>query len=74
MAVPEDILDPLIDEIKDTIKEIRNTKDLEKRKTQSETLKNLCHSVGVFFDFMNDSMFADGLPDLEENPFLDEKE
>ena len=52
---------------------VRKTKDLTQRREQSEILKNLCRSAGVFFDLMTDTMMANGFPDDEgHDPFGEE--
>lgn len=68
MQEPDDILEPLLAEAKRTLVEMKKTKTLEERKTQSEILKNLCQSAGVFFDFMTDAMLADEFNDLDDFP------
>ena len=66
MFDPDDILQPTLKEAKRVLDEMRKTKDLAQRKDQSEILKNLCHSAGVFFDLMMDTMMAHGGLDLED--------
>ena len=66
MHDPGDILDPTMREAKRILGEMKKTKDLAQRKEQSEILRNLCQSAGVFFDFMSDTMMASGLPDIED--------
>jgi hypothetical protein len=59
MDDPSDVLGPTLVEAKRILKEMQATKDLEKRKAQSEVLLNLCRSAGVFFDLMTNTMMAD---------------
>ena len=61
-----DVLDPMLAEVKRVLIEMKKTKDLEQRKTQSEIVKNLCESLGVFFDTMVDAMPED-MPDFMED-------
>ena len=65
MHDPGDILDPTMREAKRILDEMKKTKDLAQRKDQSEILRNLCQSAGVFFDFMTDTM-ASGFTDMED--------
>lgn len=72
MLDPDDILQPTLKEAKRVLDEMRTTKDLAQRKDQSEILKNLCQSAGVFFDLMTDTMIAHGGLDLDDpSLFLD---
>jgi len=64
MHDPGDILEPILAEASRVLEEMKKTKDLEKRKSQSETLKNLCESAGVFFNLMSDAMMADDFADF----------
>ena len=66
MIDPGDVLDPMLAEVKRVLLEMKKTKDLGQRKMQSEIVKNLCESLGVFFDTMASAMAGD-IPD-----FLDE--
>jgi len=67
MHDPTDILEPTLAEAKRTLQEMKKTKDLDARKLQSEILKNLCESAGVFFDLMSNAMMADDFPGFLEN-------
>ena len=66
MFDPEDVLDPMIEEIQRLLAEMKDTRDLEQKKTQSEILKNVCTSLGVFFDFMSDALEGDMVDFLDE--------
>jgi len=67
MFDPESVLDPMIEEIQRLLVEMKNAKDLEQRRVQSEILKNVCASLGVFFDFMSDALEVDYLDEEEED-------
>jgi hypothetical protein len=67
MQDPTDILDPTMQEAKRVLIEMRSTKDLARRKELSEILKNLCESVGVFFNFMTATMRANDFPDDDDD-------
>ncbi len=60
---PADVLEPILAETKRVIEEMKNTKDLDIRKTQSEILQNLCNSASVFFDLISNAMLSDGWED-----------
>lgn len=64
MTNPEDIMEPILAEAKRILGEMGNTTDLEARRTQSEIVKNLCESLGVFFDAMNEALLSGDMPDL----------
>ena len=66
MNDPDDILQPTLKEAKRVLDEMRKTTDLAQRKDQSEILKNLCHSAGVFFNLMTDTMMAHGGLDMDD--------
>jgi hypothetical protein len=66
MTNPADIMEPILAESKRILEEMGNTKDLEVRRTQSEIVKNLSESLGVFFDAMNGALMSGDLPDLFE--------
>ena len=72
MIDPDNVLDPMLAEVTRLLVEMKKTKDLEKRKLQSEIIKNLCESLGVFFDTMTNAMaenMADLLEDEDEDIF-----
>jgi len=66
MIDPGDVFDPMLAEVNRVLLEMKKTKDLGQRKMQSEIVKNLCESLGVFFDTMGSALAGD-IPD-----FLDE--
>lgn len=61
-AIPTELLDGIVEEAHRTLAEMRKTTDTETRRLQSETVNNLCGSLGVFFDLMSNTMFPD-MPD-----------
>ena len=68
MSEPADLLDPIIEETRRTLEEMKQTKDLAQRQVQSEIVRNLCESLGVFFDLMSP------IDDDDLSEFLDEEE
>jgi hypothetical protein len=66
MLNPDDIVQSTLKEAKRVLDEMQKTKDPAQRKEQSEILKNLCQSAGVFFDFMTDTMMANGHPEMDD--------
>ncbi len=63
MDDPADLMGLLTDEATRTLREMSKTKDLERRRIQSEITKNLCGSLQVFFDLMTNTMSGD-IPDF----------
>ena len=66
MFDPSDIMDPIMEEAKRVIVEMKETKDLQKRTSQSEILRNLCHSIQAFVDIMSAAMLANDMPEFYE--------
>lgn len=64
MSEPAELLDPIVDEAQRVLAEMKGTKDLQQRLTQSEILRNLCQSLGVFFDLMSNGIDEDDFEDL----------
>lgn len=52
MTDPSELLTPLVAETQRTLDDMAKTADLQQRQLQSEIIKNLCHSLGVFLDAM----------------------
>ena len=71
MHNPDDILDSTMREAERIIDEMKKTKDLNQRKDQSEILNNLCQSAGVFFDFMSNTMMANGFPNMDKEDIFE---
>jgi hypothetical protein len=70
MNDPAELIDPILEQAKRALDEMSATKDLDQRKLQSEIVKNLCDSAGVFFDMMTGVM--PDLSDLDETLFGNE--
>lgn len=66
MNDPDNLLTPMFTEVNRLLVEMKKTKDLEKRKIQSEIVKNLCESLGVFFDTLTNTM-AGGIEDDDDD-------
>ncbi len=64
---PEKMMAGISKEIDATLKAMRKAKTAEERRMHSETLKNLCESLGVFLNLMSDMMLYDD--DGEPIPF-----
>ena len=62
---PTNVMDGLMAEAGRLLEEMGRTQDLEIRKVQSETIANLCNSLGVFFDAMNTAWMNDDLLDFD---------
>lgn len=56
MFDPEVLLDGLTKELQANVKTMGKMKSLEEKRLQSEIVKNLSDSVGVFLTFMSDMM------------------
>ncbi len=63
---PERIMTGISNEIDATLKAMGKAKTPEEKLTHSETVKNLCESLGVFLNLMSDMMPYD---DDEPIPF-----
>lgn len=62
---PEEIIVGLTKELAAELKTMSKTKDINTKETHSRIIKNLCQSLGVFFDFMNEMMPYD--PDDDDS-------
>jgi hypothetical protein len=51
---PDVIMTGLTKELAAELKTMSKTKDLNAKETHSRIIKNLCQSLGVFFDLMNE--------------------
>ena len=68
MNDPSDILEPIVVEARRVLEDMKKTEDVNERLSQSKILKNLCQSIGIFFDMTSTAMMDDEFPDfLEEN-------
>ena len=68
---PEKIMDGLSKELISALKAMSKAKDLNEKEIHSRIVKNLCESLGVFFDLANEMMPLDfdGDLDKEDLPF-----
>lgn len=66
-----DVLDSLSKAILKNVKEVSKITDLDQRKTQAETVKLLCESMGVFLNMMNlsDPDLMDDYDEDDDIPF-----
>ncbi len=68
---PEKIMDGLSKELMSSLKAMSKAKDVNEKEVHSRIVKNLCESLGVFFDLANEMMpfdFDDDVDD-EDAPF-----
>lgn len=63
---PDVIMTGLTKELAAELKTMSNTKDLNEKEAHSRIIKNLCQSLGVFFDLMNEMMPFDPDDDLDD--------
>ena len=72
MTDPTDLLDELFTQTRRLLSDMARTEDLEKRRLQSETIRNLCGSIGIFFDAMSDAMSLENMLEFEDDDEEDE--
>jgi hypothetical protein len=64
------IMDGLSKELNSALKAMAKAKDVNEKEVYSRIVKNLCESLGVFFDLASEMMSFDSDDDLEEDiPF-----
>ena len=56
---PEKIMEDLFKELTTTLKAMSKAKTIEEKMQYSEIVKNLCDSLGVFLNLVNDMMGLD---------------
>lgn len=56
---PDKIMDGLSKEVMVVLKAMSKTKDLAEKEAYSRIVKNLCDSLGVFFDLTSEMMSMD---------------
>lgn len=56
---PDVIIAGLTKELAAELKIMSKTKDINTKEAHSRIIKNLCQSLGVFFDLMNEMMLYD---------------
>ena len=63
---PEKIMDGLSKELNSALKAMSKAKDANEKEVYSRILKNLCESLGVFFDLASEMMSLGSDDDLED--------
>lgn len=63
---PEKIMEGLSRELNSTMKAMAKAKDANEKEVYSRIVKNLCESLGVFFDLASEMMSFDSDDDLEK--------
>ena len=63
---PEKIVDGLTKEIVSTLKTMSKSKNVNEKEVYSRIVKNLCESLGVFFDLASEMMPFDFDEDSDE--------
>jgi len=67
---PEKIMDGLSRELNSTLKAMAKAKDVNEKEAYSRIVKNLCESLGVFFNLVSQMMPFESDDDFEEDiPF-----
>ncbi len=66
---PDKIIESLSKELISELKSMSKAKDVNEKEIHSRIVKNLCESLGVFFDLASDMMPFDGDSDEEGIPF-----
>ena len=67
---PEKIMDGLSKELNSALKAMAKAKDVNEKEVYSRIVRNLCESLGVFFDLASEMMSFDSDDDLEDDiPF-----
>jgi len=67
---PDKIMDGLSRELDSALKAMAKARDLNEKEVHSRIVKNLCESLGVFFNLASDMMSSHSDDDLEEDiPF-----
>jgi len=63
---PDKIIDGLSKELDSALKSMAKTKNLNEKLAYSRIIKNLCESLGVFFNLASEMMSFDSDDDLEK--------
>ena len=63
---PDRIMDGLSKELNSALKAMAKAKDVNEKEIYSRIVKNLCESLGVFFDLASEMMSFDSDDDLEK--------
>ena len=63
---PDKLMDGLSKEINSALKAMSKAKDVNEKEVYSRIVKNLCESLGVFFNLASEMMSYDSDDDLEK--------
>lgn len=63
---PDKIMDGLSKELDSALKAMSKAKDVNEKEVHSRIVKNLCESLGVFFDLASEMLPLDFDDDLEK--------
>ena len=63
---PDKIMNGLSNELYSALKTMSKTKDVNEKEAYSRIVKNLCESLGVFFDAASEMMSLDSDDDIEK--------
>lgn len=63
---PDKIMDGLLKELDSALKAMSKAKDVNEKEVHSRIVKNLCESLGVFFDLAGEMLPLDFDDDLEK--------
>jgi hypothetical protein len=66
---PDKIIGGLTKELISELKAMSKVKDVNEKEVHSRIVKNLCDSLGVFFDLASEMMPFDDDSDAEDIPF-----
>lgn len=63
---PDKIMDGLSKELNTALKAMAKAKDVNEKEANSRIVRNLCESLGVFFNLASEMMSRDSYDDSEE--------
>lgn len=63
---PEKIIDGLSKELNSALKAMGKAKDVNEKEVYSRIVKNMCESLGVFFDMASEMMAFESDDDLDK--------
>ena len=69
---PDKIMDGIIKELNKTLKAMAKAKNIDEKLAYSKVIKNLCKSLGVFFDLASEIMPFDDDDDDDDLDDLDD--
>ena len=64
---PDKMMDGLSKELNAALKAMAKTKDVNEKEAYSRIIKNLCESLGVFFDVLSEMMSLDFDDDFDSD-------